>query len=180
MHGHRRALVFTLLTVAAVAVVVGAVLLFGAADDSTPEAAGSPLSAAIGRQTPATVPFKGLGELRVAVGRERCLRLAVADSLDERVAGLRGHNDLGPYDGMVFVFQGPTDAGFTMAGVTIPLEIGFYGPNGARVSHRLMRPCPHKAESQCPGYRADGQYMFAVETHEGGLPSGPLTACATA
>jgi len=43
-----------------------------------------------------------------------------------------------------------------------------------------MRPCPHKAESQCPVYRADGQFLYAVETPKGALPSGPVTTCSPA
>ncbi len=179
MHGHRRALVFTLLAVATTAVVVLAVVLLGSDDDSGSDAVSSPLSAGIARQVPASAPFTGLGELNVGIGG-RCLRLAVADSLAERVAGLRDHADLGPYDGMLFVFPGPTETPFTMAGVTVPLQIGFYAPDGSRRNALLMRPCPDKAESRCPVYRADGQFLYAVETPKGGLPSGPVTACSPA
>ena len=122
MHGHRRALVITLLAVATAAVVVLAVVLLDSGDSGS-DAVSSPLSAAIARQVPASAPFEGLGELNVGVGG-RCLRLAVADSLAERVAGLRHHADLGPYDGMLFVFSGPTETPFTMAGVTVPLVGG--------------------------------------------------------
>jgi uncharacterized membrane protein (UPF0127 family) len=176
MHGHRRALVFTLLAVATVAVAVLAVVLLRSGGSSRSDAAASPLSAGIARQVPASAPFVGLGELNVGIGG-RCLRLAVADSLSERVAGLRGHVDLGPYDGMLFVFPGPTETAFTMAGVTVPLQIGFYAPDGSRTNALLMRPCPHKAESQCPVYRADGPFLYAVETPKGGLPTGPVTTC---
>jgi uncharacterized membrane protein (UPF0127 family) len=179
MHGHRRALIVTLLAVAAAAVVVLAVVLLDADDDSGSDAVASPLSVAIARQVPATAPFEGLGELHVGIGG-RCLRLAVADSLAERVAGLRDHTRLGPYDGMLFVFPGPTEAAFTMSGVTVPLEIGFYAPDGGRKNALLMRPCPDKAESECPAYRGDGQYLYAVETLKGGLPAGPVTACSPA
>jgi uncharacterized membrane protein (UPF0127 family) len=177
MLGHRRALAFTLLGVAIVVVgVVLAVAVLDSGDDSGSDAVSSPLSASIARQVPASAPFEGLGELNVGVGG-RCLRLAVADSLAERVAGLRDHTDLGTYDGMLFVFPGPTETAFTMAGVTVPLEIGFYAPDGSRRDALLMRPCPHKAESECPAYRADGQFLYAVETLKGGLPAGPVTAC---
>jgi uncharacterized membrane protein (UPF0127 family) len=172
----RRSVVVSLLVVVAAAVVVFAAVLLDSGDDSGSDAVSSPLSASVARQVPATAPFEGLGEVHVGIG-DRCLRLAVADSLDERVAGLRNHTDLGPYDGMLFVFQGPTDVSFTMAGVTVPLEIGFYAPDGSRNNALLMRPCPHKAEPECPAYRADGQYLYAVETPKGGLPAGPLTAC---
>ncbi len=92
------------------------------------------------------------------------------------MAGLRDHTDLGPYDGMLFVFQGPSESAFTMSGVTVPLEIGFFGSDGSRNSTRLMKPCP-KAEAECPVYRADGPYAYAIETLRGQLPAGPVTAC---
>jgi uncharacterized membrane protein (UPF0127 family) len=130
------------------------------------------------RSVPAQAPFEGLSEVKAAVGYDRCLRLVVADSEDERVAGLRGHTaDLGPYDGMLFVFQGPTESAFTMSGVDDPLDIAFFEQDGSRNSTRAMPACPDKAETECPVYRADGPYVFALETKAGELPSGPITAC---
>ncbi len=130
------------------------------------------------RAVPAVAPFEGLSEVKAAIGHDRCLRLVVADSEDERVAGLRDNtSDLGPYDGMLFVFQGPTESRFTMAGVDDPLDIGFFDEDGNRNATRAMKPCPEKAENACPVYAADGQYAFAVETKKGQLPSGPITAC---
>ena len=78
---------------------------------------------------------------------------------------------------MLFVFQGPTDAAFTMSGVTDPLDIAFFDSDGARNSTRAMKPCPEKAENECPIYRADGPFVYAVETLKGQLPAGPITAC---
>jgi uncharacterized protein len=172
----RRVVTLTLLALVAVALVVGIVKVLDEVGDPAPHAGGLPLSAILPRATPASAPFAGLGELHVAIGYDHCLRLAVADSMDERVAGLRNRTDLGPYDGMLFVFQGPSDSAFTMSGVTVPLDIGFFGSDGARNSTRLMKPCA-KAEPECPVYRADGPYVYAVETLKGQLPSGPVTAC---
>ena len=142
--------------------------------DPEPNAGGIPLSAVISRQTPAVAPFEGLGELKIAIGYDRCLRVAVADSLDERVAGLRGRTDLGPYDGMLFVFDGPTDVGFTMSGVTDPLQIAFYGSDGVpqlRPAHG--RRVPRRPRPSARSYRADGPYQYAVETRKGQLPVRP-------
>jgi uncharacterized membrane protein (UPF0127 family) len=167
----------TLLVVAvAVAVVVDGSEKDTTAHTGATDVAGS-FAAALATATPAHAPFAGLTVVRAAIGG-RCLRLAVADSEAERVAGLRGNSaDLGPYDGMVFVFPGPSQAAFTMAGVTDALDIGFFESDGRRNSTRAMVPCPDKAEAQCPVYRADGAFTFAVETKPGLLPSGPLTAC---
>jgi uncharacterized membrane protein (UPF0127 family) len=177
MQEHRRAIVTTLLVVGVIALAVVVVKVLDAVGDPTPHAGGLPASAVLSRTTPAAAPFEGLSELKVAVGYNHCLRLAVADTLDERVAGLRDHTDLGGYDGMLFVFQGPSNSGFTMSGVTVPLDIAFFGSDGARDSTRVMKPCA-KAEPDCPVYRADGAYVYAIETLGGQLPSGPLTACA--
>ena len=40
------------------------------------------------RSVPAKAPFEGLSEVHAAIGYDRCLRLVVADSEAERVAGL--------------------------------------------------------------------------------------------
>jgi uncharacterized membrane protein (UPF0127 family) len=176
----RRAIVVTLLVLGAIvlSVVVVKVVHGGADPDPEPDARGIPFSSVLPLAGPAQAPFQGLSEVKGAIGHDHCLSLVVADSEHERVAGLRGNSaDLGPYDGMVFVFQGPSDVGFTMAGVNDPLDIAFFDQGGARNSTRTMKPCPEKAETECPVYRADGPYAFAVETEPGQLPSGPLTAC---
>src|SRR5262249_45247969 len=103
----RRPVVITLvvLGVIALAVVVGKVL--AADDDSTSNAGIVPVSTVLQDQQPAKAPFEGLTSVYAAIGSDRCLHLVVADSEDERVAGLRGNSaDFGPYDGMLFVFQG--------------------------------------------------------------------------
>ncbi len=175
----RRAVTISLLTFGAIVLAVGVVKVLDTVADPEPHAGGLPLSAVLNRATPAMAPFEGLGALHAAVGYDHCLNLVVADTLDQRVAGLRDRTDLGPYDGMLFVFQGPSDSAFTMSGVTVPLDIGFFANDGKRTSTRLMKPCP-RAEKQCPVYRADGPYVYAIETLKGQLPAGPVTACSPA
>jgi uncharacterized membrane protein (UPF0127 family) len=174
----RRPVVITLVVLGVLALSVVVVKILVDVGDPAPHAGGIPLTAVLPRSEPAQAPFDGLSEVHAAIGYDHCLRLVVADSEPERVDGLRDHTvDLGPYDGMLFVFQGPTQSGFTMAGVTDPLDIAFFEQDGARNSTRAMAPCPDKAETECPVYRADGPYVFAVETKAGQLPSGPITAC---
>jgi len=174
----RRPVVITLLVLGLVVLSVVVVKVLDEVGDPAPYAGGIPLTAVLPRSVPAKAPFEGLSEVQAAIGYDHCLRLVVADEESERVAGLRDHTaDLGPYDGMLFVFQGPTETAFTMSGVTDPLDIAFFEQDGARNSTRAMRPCPDKAETQCPVYRADGPYVFAVETKAGQLPPGPITAC---
>jgi uncharacterized membrane protein (UPF0127 family) len=161
---------------ALVAVVVGAVALVDNGGDNT--ASKAPLATVLAGAQAASEPFAGLTEVRVRVG-SRCLRLAVADTLAERVAGLRDHTDLGGYDGLLFVFEATSDSAFTMSGVTVPLDIGFYERDGTRDSGKLMKPCA-KAETDCPVYRADDPFLYAIETPGGQLPAGALGACSSA
>jgi uncharacterized membrane protein (UPF0127 family) len=174
----RRPIVIALLVLGAIVLSVVVVKVLDEVGDPAPHAGGIPLTAVLPRSMPAKAPFEGLSEVNAAIGYDHCLRLVVADSQEERVAGLRDHtSDLGPYDGMLFVFQGPSESAFTMSGVADPLDIAFFDQDGARNSTRAMKPCPEKAETECPAYRADGPYLFAVETKAGQLPSGPITAC---
>jgi uncharacterized membrane protein (UPF0127 family) len=170
--GAHRAGVIGVVALVVVAIGIGAVLLVDHSSGTDKSSGSGPLSAAVARATPAQAPFVGLTEVRLG----RCLRLAVADSLDERVAGLRGTTDLGPYDGMIFVFGGESTAAFTMSGVTDPLDIGFYRGDGTRDSSELMKPCA-RAEADCPVYRAPDPFVYALETPGGQLRAGSLRSC---
>jgi len=164
----------------ALAVVVGgvglAIALFSGSNSTEPASppAGF-LVAALAAARAADDPFRDLTELQLAVGDD-CLRLVVADEVDERVDGLRGRTDLGAYDGMLFVFDSPTNSSFTMSGVTTPLDIGWYSASGQPVGRTEMEPCPSRAPD-CPAYSAGSRYRFAVETLGGDLPAGALSGC---
>jgi uncharacterized membrane protein (UPF0127 family) len=124
----------------------------------------------------AGAPFVGYRETRIELDG-RCRRVAVADTGSLRADGLRGHTDLGPYAGMLFVFDGDTHAAFTMAGVAQPLEIGWYSADGKRISEEHMDPCPNRSQADCPIYSAGRSYRIALE-RPGGSPSvGQLTPC---
>ncbi len=158
----------------AVLVAAGAIAVVSSSGgDATPKERA--LTTVLGATRPARAPFAGLTELQLGVG-DGCLRVAVADSLEERIAGLRSRSDLGDYDGMLFVFQESSTTQFTMSGVPVGLEIGFYGPDGRPVSSGTMEPCAD-IEARCPVYSAAGAYRYALETLRGGLPSGALSAC---
>jgi hypothetical protein len=122
---------------------------------------------------PAHAPFVGLTQTRIGVGGDR-LRVVLADESDERVQGLRERSDIGSYDGMLFVFDKPTDTAFTMSTVPVILDIGFYNARGRLVDRLRMEPCPD-AEADCPLYQPDGEFTYALETLADGLPRGRLT-----
>jgi uncharacterized membrane protein (UPF0127 family) len=171
-----RKIAVALLVAGAIGIVVAVVWLArdDGSDNASAPVASSNTPLLLGT-TPASAPFAGLTEAQLGVGG-RCLHVVVADNETERVQGLRQRSDIGPYDGMLFVFDAPVDTGFTMSTVPVPLEIGFYAADGSPVSRRHMKPCPH-AESACPDYRAGGPFSYALETLGGKLPSGALSGC---
>jgi uncharacterized membrane protein (UPF0127 family) len=160
-------------------IVVGA-LLSVAAPSVAPAAASAPatvptartLQDALDAATPAVAPFPELTETTVHVGR-RTLRVVIADDDAERTEGLRARADIGPYDGMLFVFDEPTTTSFTMSTVRTALDIGFYRASGRAVDRLRMKPCSG-GESDCPSYRASGAFRSSLETLPGDLPRGRL------
>jgi uncharacterized membrane protein (UPF0127 family) len=169
-----RAATAAALAVLALAGIAAVVLLVSDAnDDDDGRAARAPFT--VSTATPAASPFAGLTETELAVGG-RCRRVVVADTPIERVEGLTGRSSLGPYAGMLFVFGEPSSSSFTMSGVPVPLEIGFYAADGSPVSRRHMKPCP-EARADCRSYTAAGAYSYALETASGDLPEGALSSC---
>jgi uncharacterized membrane protein (UPF0127 family) len=170
----RRAGAAALLALAVVLVGGGLFLLLGR-DDETAAPSG-PLASMLAGARPATAPFTGLTEVRLGIGGD-CRHLVVADSTDERATGLMRRNDLGSYDGMLFVFDQLTSSSFTMSDVRVPLDIGWYDAAGRPVDRLSMQPCPDRSVSECPAYSSRGSYSYAVETLGGELPDGALSAC---
>lgn len=115
-------------------------------------------------------------ERRIAVGA-RCLRVEVASTAEQRAQGLKHRESLGEFHGMLFEFDEPVQARFTMSEVEIPLTIGFYDEAGVRVDAQDMEPCPGDAD-ECPTYEAAAPFKTALEVARGQLPEGPYVgAC---
>ncbi|MCI4354260.1 MAG: DUF192 domain-containing protein [Thermoplasmata archaeon] len=154
---------------------IGAVRLLddgsGSSSARSTSAAGG-LARALESVRAARAPFPNLVETHVEVG-DHTLLVALARSESEREQGLRGRSDLGPYDGMVFVFPMSTSVAFTMSTVPVALDIGFYDTSGAEVTHLRMEPCAG-SESQCPLYESTQPFRYALETLAGRLPAGSL------
>jgi uncharacterized membrane protein (UPF0127 family) len=162
----------TVAAVVAVASVAGIVLLvvrWAAGDGRAP----APLGLA---SVPAVAPFTGYREVRAAVDG-RCVRLVLADTDVLRTEGLRGVDDLGPYAGMLFAERGSSDGGFTMAGVDRPLDITWFAADGSRLDSARMAACPDRNEADCPVYRSDRAYRFALETPAGAHAASSIAAC---
>jgi uncharacterized membrane protein (UPF0127 family) len=170
----RWAVAAAVLAVAAAALIGGLVLVLRGDDDAAMPT--GTLGSVLAGARPARSPFAGLTEVRLAIGGD-CRRAVVADEVDERAVGLMRRRDLGPYDGMLFVFDRPTQGSFTMSNVPVPLDIGWYDAGGRPVDRLVMQPCPDRPVSECPSYRSRGPYSYAVETLEGELPAGALSGC---
>jgi uncharacterized membrane protein (UPF0127 family) len=130
------------------------------------------IGAAVRAASPAQTPFRGLTTTTVHVGG-RALPVVLARTDPQRQRGLRRRSDLGRYGGMLFVFSGNTNVGFTMSTVPAPLDIGFYRSDGRAVDALRMVPCAG-TDASCPVYRARGTFRYALETLAGALPSGAL------
>ena len=125
-----------------------------------------------------TAPGPEFAEKRIGVG-DSCLRVLVADTPEKRAHGLRDRSDMGGFDGMIFEFgqtMNHEKTRFTMSGVRFPLTIGFYDESGLRVDAADMELCSGD-DGECPSYGSKEPFNTAVETPQGKLPEGPLTAC---
>lgn len=136
------------------------------------ERGSTPLQAALDAARAAGASFPGLTETTIRVGDDE-LRVVLADDGAERTKGLRRRDNLGDYDGMLFVFDDATTTPFTMSTVRVPLDIGFYASDGRRVAALRMEPCAD-SESGCPLYSSGKTFRYALETLAGDLPGGGL------
>jgi uncharacterized membrane protein (UPF0127 family) len=152
-------------------VVLVAILVKG---DPAPGSPGARIAEAVATADAAREPFPFLTQTRVKVGGEP-LRVVVADSPGERSEGMRRRETMGRYDGMLFAYLEPVTFSFTMSTVPVALDIGFYDAHGRLVTKLRMEPCAG-SDQECPSYRADDEFRYALETLAGDLPRGRLRA----
>ena len=107
----------------------------------------------------------GLEITTVTIGSLELI-VAVADTPAARSRGLSGTAELGPLDGMLFVYEEPVDGGFFMRGVAIALDIAFVDAEGRVLSVLTMPLC---TADPCPTYAPSSPYRWAIETPAGGL-----------
>jgi hypothetical protein len=77
-----------------------------------------------------------------------------------------GIGAFGGIQGMAFVFDTPTETGFYMKDVLVPLDIAFIGADGSVVDVLTMPLCPAEP---CPVFHAGAPFRWALETPAGGL-----------
>lgn len=92
----------------------------------------------------------------------RALRVQVAVLEEEMRRGLMGRKDLGPDDGMVFVYPAPRQMSFWMRNTPTPLDIGFFTADGALGEVYPLYPYDETAVSS-----AGMDYMLALEVNQG-------------
>lgn len=97
-------------------------------------------------------------------GRTVHVQLAVLPVELER--GLMGRRDLGPDDGMIFVFAEPQRLSFWMHDTPTPLDVGFFTPYGELAEVYPMFPYDERSVSS----RGSG-LRFALEVNQGWFAS---------
>jgi uncharacterized protein len=154
----------------ALSIVLGvavAVAVAGCAADPTDRPSLSPHPTERRSIAPEDIPPSLVGRpLAIAEIGELELRVAVADTTDSRRRGLMGVEDFGAVEGMVFVFEAPTETGFYMKEVPVPLDIAFVAADGTVLEVLTMALC---AAEPCPLYHSPAPFLWAVETPSGGL-----------
>lgn len=97
----------------------------------------------------------------VKVG-DKTVRMQLAVRPAEMERGLMGRRDLGPDDGMIFVYEKPQALSFWMRNTPTALDIGFFDPAGVLQEIYPLYPFDERAV----GSRGD-RLSFALEVHQG-------------
>lgn len=93
---------------------------------------------------------------------DKALRVQVVVTQDEQQRGLMGRRDLGPDDGMVFVYPMPQQMSFWMRNTPTPLDIGFFKEDGTLGEIYAMHPF-----DETPVRSAGADYTMALEVNQG-------------
>jgi uncharacterized membrane protein (UPF0127 family) len=98
-------------------------------------------------------------EIRVA---DTPVRMQIAVRDDEMKRGLMERRDLGPSDGMLFVYARPQQMSFWMRNTPTPLDIGFFDASGKLVEIYPLHPFDETGVRS----RSD-DLLFALEMNQG-------------
>jgi len=100
----------------------------------------------------------------IQVGDAR-LDVLIADTPEERQSGLQGVEEIpGGADGMLFVYDTPTEVRYFMLDVSLTLDIWFFDPEGILIGGNEMEPCPTEP---CPLYPSPAEVSWVLETLAG-------------
>lgn len=111
-----------------------------------------------------------MGNVRLLAPNGTALDLAVADTQQEREAGLQGRANLPTHHGMLFVFADDEQRTFWMKGVPYPLDFVFVSSDGRVSSARTVEGVAGgTTDDQIPRFTGYGKYVIAI-------PAGEATA----
>lgn len=107
-------------------------------------------------------PLKSIRSVTLSVQGHR-IKAYVADDREKEAEGLMfvTASELGEDDGMIFVFDEPSQQKFWMKNTIIPLDIAYLKPDGEIVNILTMKPLD---ESEYP---SAGPAQYAVEMNAG-------------
>ena len=86
------------------------------------------------------MPIGDFGQSTLVVDGQHEWPVMVADTPELRARGLMNVTDLGPWAGMVFLWEEPTDGGFWMKNTLIPLTVYWIDTQGFDRQHRRHGP----------------------------------------
>jgi uncharacterized protein len=89
------------------------------------------------------------------------IRAEVADTMESRSRGLMFRQQLGPNEGMLFVFQESSPQCFWMRNTVLPLSIAFVADDGTVVNIADMKPLDESSHCSAKPVR------FALEMEQG-------------
>jgi len=121
------------------------------------------LAAACGRApAEATAPTKTVSDwFAIRVGGQP-VRMQIAISEAEMARGLMERRDLGPEQGMLFVYREPAPQSFWMRDTPLPLDIGFFARSGELAEVYALYPF-----DETPVRSRGARLQFALEMNQG-------------
>ena len=87
--------------------------------------------------------------------------MAIADEPAERGSGLMEIEDLGPLDGMLFVYDSETRPTYWMLNTSMPLDVWWFDGDGVLIGTAEMDPCPSEP---CVRFGSPGPVRWVLET----------------
>lgn len=124
----------------------------------------------------AAIPVDTYSSIDIGVGSES-LTVWFADDTNERRSGLMGVEELPTgIDGMLFAWDAPLSATFTMKDTPMPLDIWWFDADGALTGSYEMQPC---LSGDCVAYRSPGPVRWALETPVGAFDFAPGSLLST-
>ena len=125
-------------------------------------------AASAGGAATAAAPKTVMDDFPIKVG-DRTVRMQLAVLPAEMQRGLMERRDLGPDDGMIFVYDKPQQMSFWMRNTPTPLDIGFFTSDGRLVEIHPLHPFDEKTVNS-----HSRELRFALEMNQGWYRAGGI------